>query len=117
LKLTAEEHLAGGKVQQPMSSALMVKRECWNAVGPMDERFFVFFNDVDWCYRLYKYTDYKIYLYPKARAVHHEGASVKRLGYKKRIELYKGLLRFYRKHFPFCQSRQITSNVLTYLGK
>ncbi|MDP2754343.1 MAG: glycosyltransferase family 2 protein, partial [Nitrospirota bacterium] len=100
-KLTKEEHLKGGPVPQPMASALMVKRECWNAVGSMDESFFIFFNDVDWCYRLYKYTDYKIYLCPEAKAIHHEGASVKRLGYKKKIEFYKGLLRFYCKHFPF----------------
>jgi|GEM_PF-943993 len=116
-KLTIGEHLNSGMVLQPRASALMVERRCWELVGPMDEGFPIFFNDVDWCYRLYKYTDYKIYLYPEARAVHHEGASVKRLGYRKKIELYKGLLRFYRKHFPFCQSRQITSNVLTYLGK
>ena len=99
LKLTPEEHLAGGKILQPMSSALMIKRECWNAVGPMDERFFIFFNDVDWCYRVYQNTSYKIYLCPEAKAIHHEGASVKRLGYRKKIELYKGILRFYRKHY------------------
>lgn len=100
-KLTIEEHFNSGMVLQPMASALMVKRECWNAVGSMDESFFIFFNDVDWCYRLYKNTNYKIYLYPEAKAIHHEGASVKRLGYKKKIEFYKSLLRFYRKHFPF----------------
>lgn len=103
-KLTIEEHLSAGVVQQPMASALMVKRECWDAVGPMDEAFPIFFNDVDWCYRLYKNTPYNIYLLPEAKAIHHEGASVKRLGYKKRIELYRGLVRFYCRHFPFRSS-------------
>jgi hypothetical protein len=100
LKLTQEEHLAGGRVFQPMTSALMVKRQCWNEVGPMDERFPLFFNDVDWCYRLYRSTRYVIYLYPAAQAIHHQGASVKRLGYRKKIELYKGFLMFYQK-YPF----------------
>jgi GT2 family glycosyltransferase len=99
LKLTVEEHLSGGEVLQPMASVLMVRRECWDAVGPMDERFPIFFNDVDWCCRLYKNTGYKIYLCPEARAIHHEGASVKRLGYKKKFELWRSLLRFYRKHY------------------
>ena len=98
-KFNKEEHLQTGIVLQPMASALMVKRQCWNDVGPLDEEFPIFFNDVDWCYRLYKHTDYKIYLYPEAKAVHHKGASVKRLGYKKKIELYKGILRFYLKHY------------------
>lgn len=98
-KLNTEEHLNAGIVQQPMASALMVKRECWEAVGPMDEKFPIFFNDVDWCYRLYKNTNYKIYLCHEARVIHHEGASVNLLGYRKKIEFYKGLLRFYLKHF------------------
>jgi N-acetylglucosaminyl-diphospho-decaprenol L-rhamnosyltransferase len=99
LKLTPEDHLRGGEVPQPMASALMVKRQCWDAVGPFDEGFPIFFNDVDWCYRIYKNTGFKIYIYPEAKAIHHKGASVNRLGYKKRIEFYKGLIRFYLKHF------------------
>lgn len=98
-KLQREEHLVDGTVLQPMASALMVKRQCWDAVGPLDEEFPIFFNDVDWCYRLYKNTAYTIYLYPEAKAIHHEGASVKDLGYRKNIEFYKGIARFYFKHF------------------
>jgi N-acetylglucosaminyl-diphospho-decaprenol L-rhamnosyltransferase len=101
LKLTPKEHLAGGEVLQPMASALMVKRECWNAMCPIDEEFPIFFNDVDWCYRLYKDTNYKIYLCPEAKAIHHEGVSTNLLGHRKKIEFYKGLIRFYFKHFPF----------------
>lgn len=99
-KLTIEEHLGADIVPQPMASALMIKRDCWDAVGPMDEGFPIFFNDVDWCYRLYKNTDYNIYLCREAKAIHHEGASVKRMGYKKKIEFYKSLLRFHFKHYP-----------------
>lgn len=98
-KLTIEEHLKTDIVLQPMASALMLKRECWNAVGPMDEGFPIFYNDVDWCYRLYQNTGYKIYLCREAKAIHHEGASVKRMGYKRKVEFYKSLLRFYLKHF------------------
>lgn len=98
-KLKKEDHLITGIVPQPMASALMIRRECWEAVGPMDERFPIFFNDVDWCYRLYKNTEYKIYLCPEAKAIHHEGASTNRLGYKKKFEFYKGLLKFYLKNY------------------
>ena len=100
-KLNIEEHQKTCVVLQPMASALMIKRECWNSVGPLDESFPIYFNDVDWCYRVYKKTNYKIYLYPEAKAIHHYGASAKLLGHKKRIEWHKGLLRFYLKHF-FC---------------
>jgi GT2 family glycosyltransferase len=101
LKLTQDEHLKGGVVPQPMASAILIKRECWDAVGPFDERFPVFFNDVDWCYRVYRDTDYKIYACTEVRVVHHEGATVNTLGLRKKWEFYKGLARFYLKHFPF----------------
>lgn len=97
LKLTAEEHLKGGKVLQPMMSALMVRRESWEAVGPLDERFPIFFNDVDWCFRLFRHGG-SIRLCPEIRTVHHEGASVNRLGFRKTVLLYQGLFRFYAKH-------------------
>lgn len=99
-KLSIDEHLRAGIVQQPMTSALMIRNTCWKVVGPMDEGFPIFFNDVDWCYRLYKHTNYKIYLNTKAKAIHHLGASVRQLGYRKKVEFYKGLLRLHMKHFP-----------------
>jgi N-acetylglucosaminyl-diphospho-decaprenol L-rhamnosyltransferase len=98
-KLDLEDQGRGGIVQQPMASALMVSRACWNAVGPMDERFFLYFNDVDWCYRLYRNTSYKIYLFPKVTVIHHGGASTKGLGSKRIQEFYRGLFRFYWKHY------------------
>jgi len=99
--LQEEEHLSTRIVQQPAAAALMVRRKCWDSVGPMDEGFPILFNDVDWCYRLYANSPYRIYLYPKAKAFHHGSASVKRLGYKKVVIFFLGLIRFYRKHFPF----------------
>jgi GT2 family glycosyltransferase len=102
-KLTLEEHGKGGPVMQPMASALLIRRECWDMVGPLDEEFPIFFNDVDWCYRLYRNTSYTIALCTDARVIHHVGASVNRLGYRKKIEFYRGLLKFYRKHLLFSQ--------------
>lgn len=98
-KLSAEEHLKGGIVKQPMMSALLIKKECWDAAGPMDERFPLYFNDVDWCFRLYNNTKYNIHLCPETSAVHHHGASTGLLGYKKRALWLRGLLRFYLKHY------------------
>ncbi|MCL4475426.1 MAG: glycosyltransferase family 2 protein [Nitrospirae bacterium] len=100
-KLTGEEHLAAGVIRQPMASALMVKRECWDEVGLLDEGMPLYFNDVEWCYRLYKNTPWRIYLVPEAHVVHHEGASASLLGYRRKIAFYQGLIRFYCKHFPF----------------
>ncbi len=93
-KLTQKEHLSAGVIPQPMASALMVKRECWEEVGLLDESLPLYFNDVEWCYRLYKNTAWKIHLRPEAHAIHHEGASTSLLGYRKTMEFYRGLIRF-----------------------
>lgn len=98
-KVPAEELLRGGDVEQPMTAVLAVRRLCWEEVGPMDEGFPIFFNDVDWFYRLHRKTDCRVTLCTDARAVHHEGASTRTLGLRKKTELLKGLIRFYLKHY------------------
>ncbi len=85
------------EVDQPMSSALLVRREAWEQVGGMDETMPIFFNDVDFCWRLKK-SGWRIYFLPDATVVHHHGASTRLLGIGKALATHKGLLRFYDKH-------------------
>jgi GT2 family glycosyltransferase len=40
------------EVDQPSFSAIMLKRETVQSVGLLDERFRIFFNDVDYCKRI-----------------------------------------------------------------
>ncbi len=98
-KMTYEEHFCSDEILQPMASVLLIKRECWNEVGTLDEGFPIFFNDVDWCYRLYTRTKYTIALCQASGAIHHEGATVNRLGIRKKINFYRGLISFYMKHY------------------
>lgn len=98
-KWTEKEHFTRNIVEQPMASALLLKRGTWDSVGSLDEGFPIFFNDVDWCYRLYRKTHYTIRLCREARAVHHEGASVNRMGIIKKVVFIRGLIRFYLKNY------------------
>ncbi len=52
-----------------MGSAMMVRNEAIKKAGPMDERFFMYFEDVDWCRRFWL-AGYKVVYYPRA-AMHH----------------------------------------------
>ena len=61
------------KTQTPdwlMGSAIMVSREALERVGGMDERFFMYFEDVDWARRFW-HNDYKIIYYPDAIMYHY----------------------------------------------
>ncbi|OGM98031.1 MAG: hypothetical protein A2915_01220 [Candidatus Yanofskybacteria bacterium RIFCSPLOWO2_01_FULL_41_34] len=53
-----------------MGSALMVKREAINRVGFMDEKFFLYFSDVDWAKRFWE-NGYKVVYCPLAKIYHY----------------------------------------------
>lgn len=71
------------KIQTPdwlMGSAVMVSREAVKTVGLMDERFFMYFEDVDWARRFW-HNKYKVVYYPKSVMFHyHQRESKSRLG-------------------------------------
>lgn len=86
------------EVDQPMASALMIRRRALLQVGLFDEQFPLFFNDVDLCYRLRK-AAWRIYFVPDARAIHHVGASTSQARRQALRLSQEGLARFYRKHY------------------
>jgi len=97
-RLTYWDYDSAREVEQPMASALMLRRRALLQVGLFDEQFPLFFNDVDLCYRLRK-AAWRIYFVPQAHAIHHVGAST---GQARRLALrlsQEGLARFYRKHY------------------
>lgn len=55
-----------------MGAALFIRRSALEKVGPMDERFFMYFEDVDWCRRFWD-NDFRIIYYPEAKMMHYHG--------------------------------------------
>lgn len=55
-----------------MGSALLIRRENLEKVGMMDERYFMYFEDVDWC-RRFKEKGLKVIYYPGASLFHYHG--------------------------------------------
>jgi GT2 family glycosyltransferase len=46
------DHATTRRVDWLIGAAMLVRREAVDSVGMMDERFFLYFEDVDWCYRM-----------------------------------------------------------------
>jgi GT2 family glycosyltransferase len=78
------EYEKDSDINQPMAAALIVKKEVLDKIGNMDERFIMFFNDVDLCKRIPD-NGYKIRFIPSAKAAHKKGISV----YKDRVRMIK----------------------------
>lgn len=67
------------KVDWVQGSAMMVKREAIDRVGLFDERFFMYFEDADWCRRFWQSGFEVIYL-PIAKMFHYYHRSSKKFG-------------------------------------
>lgn len=87
------------EVEQPMGTFLLIRREAIEQVGPLDERFTIFFNEVDWCFRARR-QGWKILFTPEVEVVHYGGSSTKQVSAKMAWESRRGLLDYYRKHYP-----------------
>jgi GT2 family glycosyltransferase len=57
-----------------MAACMLVRRAAVEAVGPLDEDFFLFSEETDWCYR-FRQAGWKVLFTPGAEVVHVAGAS------------------------------------------
>ena len=78
-------------------ACLLARRLAIGHVGPMDEAFFMFNEDVDWCRRM-KQGGWKVTYVPQARAVHQVGASRQRVPVRLIVERHRGMIYYFRKH-------------------
>jgi GT2 family glycosyltransferase len=97
--LTDWDHASVREVDWLSGACLLVRREAIAAVGPMDEGFFMFNEDVDWCRRM-KDGGWTVTYVPEARAVHDVGASRKRVPMRLIFERHRGMIRYFHKHHP-----------------
>lgn len=87
-------------VDHVMAAALLVRREVLTTTGLFDERFSIYYNDMDWCYRMKK-SGWKISYVQDAEVVHHLGRTIGELnrGLEYLDELYDNTMLFYQKHY------------------
>jgi len=76
---------------------LMIRRTAFDEVGPLDENFFFFGEETDWCYRLRR-LGWKLRFAPVGEYIHHGGASAKKLRFKRDLMLTEAMVRLHRKH-------------------
>ncbi len=62
-------------VEWVTGAALAVRREVWQAVGPLDPRFVLYAQDLDLCLRA-RAQGWQVAVVPACRVVHHHGATV-----------------------------------------
>jgi hypothetical protein len=94
-----------------MGAVWLVRREAADQVGPADEDFFLFSEEVDWAYR-FRQAGWKSLFFPGAEATHVYGASHKGRLF---IEQQRGHLRFFAKHHGLAQAERVRRLLLVSL--
>jgi N-acetylglucosaminyl-diphospho-decaprenol L-rhamnosyltransferase len=85
------------EVDHLLGACLLVRREAWLQVGGLDERFFLFLEETDWCYRA-KRAGWRVVYYPNVTIVHLGEHSVNQNPVGNLPQLYHSYIQFYRKH-------------------
>ncbi|MBD3178150.1 MAG: glycosyltransferase [Candidatus Latescibacteria bacterium] len=95
--LTDFDHRTVREVDWLIGACMMVRRSAIENAGMMDERFFLYFEDVDWCYRM-KQHGWKVYYVPGSVMTHYyERASAGSLINRSLLIHLVSLLRYYEK--------------------
>ena len=85
------------EVDSVIGACMMVRRDTLDQVGLLDEDYFLFLEETDWCYRMKK-AGWKIYHVPQAEIYHFQGKSAEMVKKRARVEFYRSRYQFFKKN-------------------
>ena len=92
-------------------SALMLRREVYEAIGGLDEGYIMYSEELDYCRRA-KAAGWRVYYHGGAFITHHGGKSSEQTGALKQIHFQTSKLRYFRKHQGKAQYRILRASLL-----
>ncbi len=81
-----------------LGAALMVRREAIQAAGLLDEGYFMYAEEVDWCWRIQR-AGWPFYCVPAAQVIHHAGASTRQFRSRSMLDLWRSRRRLYSRFY------------------
>jgi len=94
---------------------MLVRRKAIERVGLMDEQFFMYAEETDWCYR-FKETGWKVMFTPTAEIIHIGGQSTKQVRAKTLVQLRLSILHFINKHYGWLSHKIASFLVVLFFG-
>ena len=89
------------EVDQMMGAFLLTRSRVIDKIGNLDENYWIWFEEVDFCKRSIGAGYTNNYL-PDAKIIHHHGQSFRQvLSYKKQKQMNKSVLYYFKKHHPY----------------
>jgi GT2 family glycosyltransferase len=84
-------------------ACIMIPRRVYDEVGGMDEAYFMYSEELDWCRRI-KTAGWRVVYYPQAQILHHYGKSSEQAVMARHINFQRAKLRYYRKYHGWAQT-------------
>ena len=103
------------EVDSIIGACMMVRREAMEQVGLLDEDYFLFLEETDWCYRMKK-AGWKVYHVPQAEVYHFQGKSAEKDKKRAKVEYYRSRYQFFKKNRGSWQWSVLLIGLLIKLG-
>ena len=89
-----------------VGACLLVRRQTYEQIGGLDEGFFMYSEELDWCRRI-KDAGWLVVYLPKATVIHHEGRSSEQVVPARHIHFQSSKVRYFRKHHGTFQAEAL----------
>jgi hypothetical protein len=86
------------EVDAVSGSFMMIRRSAFREVGGLDEDFFMYGEDLDWCYR-FQHAGWKIFYVHTTSIIHYKGESTRRSSLNEVRTFYEAMRLFVKKHY------------------
>jgi GT2 family glycosyltransferase len=87
------------EVDHLLGACLLIRRETWSQVGGLDESFFLFLEETDWCFRARR-AGWRVVYNPLVQITHLGEHSVNQNPQRNLPQFYRSYVQFYRKRHP-----------------
>ena len=108
--LTLDENEIG-YVDAVSGAFMLIAKEIIENVGLLDEDYFMYAEDIDYCYRA-KQAGYEVIYYPKETITHYKNKSRPKRKYKTIYNFYHTMWLFYKKHYIKKYNPLVTLSVI-----
>lgn len=86
------------RVDYVQGACMLARRSAIEQAGPMDEQYFMYNEEIDWCLRM-AHAGWETWYLPQARIIHYGGQSTRQVRHDMIRALYRSKVRFFRKHY------------------
>jgi GT2 family glycosyltransferase len=92
-------------------ACMLVRRAALETVGPLDERFFMYGEDLDWCWRFHA-AGWTVRYVPSVTIRHRHGAASRQRPLRTTVHFFRAMDLFYRKHYAARYNPAVNAAVL-----